>query len=131
MPEISTGHHTQVGVLTTEPGATAPVPNAKRTFCGKSFSFSAKLSRRALRTAKRYIRVTMAVTQLDIDNLNDAIKRGVRSVTVGGQTVIYNTSESLIRARDNLQAQLNAQNAAATGQRRPKQTYLVQTGRGY
>lgn len=73
----------------------------------------------------------MAVTQLDIDALNAAIKKGVRSVTVGGQTVIYNTTESLIKARNDMQAQLNAQNAVTTGKRRPKQTYLYQNGRGY
>ena len=28
-PEIRTGHHTQVKVLTTEPGATAPVPDSR------------------------------------------------------------------------------------------------------
>lgn len=73
----------------------------------------------------------MAVTQTDIDALNAAIKKGVRSVTVGGQTVIYNTTESLIKARNDMQAQLNAQNAVTTGKRRPKQTYLYQNGRGY
>jgi hypothetical protein len=73
----------------------------------------------------------MAVTQADIDNLNAAIAKGVRSVTVGGQTVIYNTSESMIKARNDLQTQLNAQNAQTTGKRRPKQTLLYQSGRGY
>ena len=72
-----------------------------------------------------------AVTQQDIDNLNAAIAKGVRSVTIGGQTVIYNTTESLIRARNDMQAQFNAQNAQTTGKRRPKQTYLVHAGRGY
>lgn len=70
----------------------------------------------------------MAVAQSDIDNLNAAIASGARSVTVGGQTLIYNTSTSLIEARNDLQKQLNAQNQAA---RRPKQTYLFQNGRGY
>lgn len=69
----------------------------------------------------------MAVTQQDIDNLNAAIAKGVRSVTVGGQTVIYNTTESLMKARDDMQRQLNAQNQ----QRRPKQSLLFQSGRGY
>lgn len=73
----------------------------------------------------------MAVTQSDVDALNAAIKKGVRSVTIGGQTVIYNTTESLIKARNDMQAQLNAQNAQATGKRRPKQTYLYHAGRGY
>ena len=76
-------------------------------------------------------RGTMAVTQQDLDNLNSAIAKGVRSVTIGGQTVIYNTTESLIKARDDLSKQLTAQQAQITGRRRPKQSFLVQTGRGY
>lgn len=73
----------------------------------------------------------MAVTQQDLDALNAAIAAGVRSVTIGGITTIYNTTESLIKARNDLQAQLNAQNAQTTGKRRPKQSYLYQSGRGY
>ena len=73
----------------------------------------------------------MAVTQQDLDALNAAIAAGVRSVTIGGITTIYNTSESLIKARNDLQTQLNAQNSQASGKRRPKQSYLVQSGRGY
>lgn len=73
----------------------------------------------------------MAVTQQDLDKLNAAIAAGVRSVTNGGQTVIYNTTESLIQARDDMQKQLTAQNAQASGKRRRKQTYLVQSDRGY
>ena len=69
----------------------------------------------------------MAVTQADIDNLNAAIASGARSVTIGGQTVIYNTSESLIKARDDLKRQLDAQQQ----RRRKRQTYLYQDGRGY
>lgn len=71
----------------------------------------------------------MAVTQQDIDNLNAAIARGVRSVTIGGQTLIYSTTESLIKARNDLQAQLNAA-AAQTAPRRSKQTRLYYAGRG-
>lgn len=67
------------------------------------------------------------VTQADIDNLNAAIASGARSVTVGGQTLTYNTTASLIQARNDLQAQLAAQN----GQRRSKQSYAYQAGRGY
>jgi hypothetical protein len=70
---------------------------------------------------------SMAVSQQDIDNLNAAIARGARSVTIGGQTVIYNTTESLIKARDDLVKQMRGQQGA----RRPKQTYLFHKGRGY
>lgn len=69
---------------------------------------------------------TMAVTQADLDNLNAAIASGVRSVTLGGQTVIYNTTESLIKARNDLAAQLAAQSSA-----RPRQSYAYYAGRGY
>lgn len=69
----------------------------------------------------------MAVTQADIDNLNAAIASGARSVTLGGQTVVYNTSDSLIKARDDLVKQLAAQNTA----QRPRQSYAFYAGRGY
>lgn len=71
----------------------------------------------------------MAVTQQDIDNLNAAIARGVRSVTIGGQTVLYGTPESLIKARDDMQAQLNKLTAQAKP-RRNRQMRLYQAGRG-
>lgn len=71
----------------------------------------------------------MAVTQQDIDNLNAAIAKGVRSVTIGGQTVIYNTTESLIKARNDLQGQINAQ-AAQAAPRRSKQIRAYYAGRG-
>lgn len=69
----------------------------------------------------------MAITQTDIDNLNAAIASGARSVTLGGQTVTYNTTASLIAARDDLVKQLKALNRA---ERRKRQTYLYQDGRG-
>ena len=70
---------------------------------------------------------TMAVTQADIDNLNAAIASGARSVTLGGQTLILNTGESLIKMRDDLVKQLAAQNPA----QRPRQSYAYYAGRGY
>lgn len=70
----------------------------------------------------------MAITQTDIDNLNAAIAAGVRSVTIGGQTVTYNTATSLREARDDLQKQLNAQNQTVAP---AKQFYGYQAGRGY
>ncbi len=73
----------------------------------------------------------MAVTQAQIDALNAAIASGTRSVTIGAQTVTYNTAASLIQARDDLLKQLQAQEAAAAGKRRPKQMLLFQSGRGY
>ena len=71
---------------------------------------------------------TMAVTQADIDNLNAAIASGVRSTTLGGQTVIFGTTESLIKARDDMIKQLGAQSATSV---RPRQSYAYYAGRGY
>lgn len=73
----------------------------------------------------------MAVTQAQIDALNQAIADGVRSVTIGSETVTYNTTASLIQARDDLLAQLRAQQAAASGQRENRRTLLQYAGRGY
>lgn len=73
----------------------------------------------------------MPVLQSDIDSLNRAIAAGVRSVTIGGQTVVYGTPESLIKARDDMQKQLSAQLAQNKPARRHKQTVLFQADRGY
>lgn len=70
----------------------------------------------------------MAVSQTDVDALNSAIASGVRSVTLGGQTVIYNTTASLIQARDDLAKQLLAQTQAAP---RLRQSYAYFAGRDY
>ena len=68
------------------------------------------------------------VTQADIDNLNAAIASGARSVTIGGQTIIYNTTDSLIRARDDMQAQLDQQSSDG---KRVRKVPLTDGGRGY
>lgn len=70
----------------------------------------------------------MAVTQADIDNLNAAIASGTRSVTLGGQTVTYNTTAGLIEARNDLIKQLNA---ITITQRRPRVRQMIYGGRGY
>lgn len=69
----------------------------------------------------------MAVTQSDIDNLNTALATGVRSATVGGQTVTYGTVDALIKARNDLQRQLGSMANVAP---RPRQTYVQFVGRG-
>ena len=73
----------------------------------------------------------MAVTQSDIDALNRAIADGVRSVTIRGETVIYNTTASLIEARDDQVRQLAAQEATAQQAHRSRRTLLNYAGRGY
>lgn len=79
-----------------------------------------------------------AYTQQDVDllrtqvaGLNTAIADGVRQVTIGGQTVTYNTSQSLIMARDDAARRLAAAEAEVAGRRRSKITYLQYGGRGY
>ena len=73
----------------------------------------------------------MAVTQADIDALNRAIADGVRSVTIRGETVIYNTTDSLIKARDDQMEQLLAQEATAQQNYPSRRTLLSYAGRGY
>lgn len=73
----------------------------------------------------------VAVSQEDIDALNKAIASGVRSVTIGETTTIYNTTESLIKARNDMVTQLAAQEAVAAGKVQPRQMYTVYAGRDY
>ena len=73
----------------------------------------------------------MPVTQDDIDALNQAIADGVRQVSIQGQTTVFNTTDSLIKARDDLQDQLNEQELRAAGKRPSKRTMLLYGGRGY
>lgn len=73
----------------------------------------------------------MAVTQADIDSLNSAIAEGTRQVTLGGQSIVYQTTESLIRARNDLQAQFDHATNRAAGTVRSKRTMLYYAGRGH
>jgi hypothetical protein len=74
----------------------------------------------------------MAVLQSQLDALNVAIADGVRQVTMpGGQVTIYNTTASLIQARDDLQRQFNKEQAALAGVRKNRRTLLNYAGRGY
>lgn len=73
----------------------------------------------------------MAVTQADVDALNRAIADGVRSVTIGGETTIYNTTDSLIRARDDMLNQLARETGRAGNKRYNPRTLLSYGGRGY
>lgn len=70
--------------------------------------------------------LTREQIEANIASLNEAIASGVRSATVGGQTLTFNTTASLIAARDDFQNQLN-------GLVRPaRRRFLgVYTGRGY
>lgn len=71
--------------------------------------------------------MTKQELQAAIASLDAAIVAGVRSATIGGQTLTYNTSASLMEARDKYQGQLNAR----FGLRRSAYSYPVYGGRGY
>lgn len=65
----------------------------------------------------------MAVTQQDIDNLNAALANGEKSVRIDNKWVEYRSPEQIIKARDDLQRQLNSQ--------RKRIVYHTQSSRGY
>ncbi len=87
----------------------------------------------------------MAVTQEQIDalaaeiaGLNQCITDGVRIVVLpGGQSTTYQTTASMIQARDDAEQRLKAMQQlfdsenGATVQYRPKQTLMYYGGRGY
>ncbi|MFA9287988.1 phage head-tail joining protein [Comamonas sp. SY3] len=73
----------------------------------------------------------IALLKQRVDSLNRAIATGARSVTLGSQTIIYNTAESLIKARDDMRRQLQAAQAACSTKRVSRQTYAVFGGRDY
>lgn len=73
----------------------------------------------------------MAVTQSDLDNLNAAIAAGVRQVTIGSQTILYQTTESLIKARDDMAKELQKATDSAAGKKRSRQMTAYHNGRGY
>jgi len=64
----------------------------------------------------------MAITQDDLDRLDQAIARGVRKVTVDGQTTEYASTAELIQARETIARRL--------GQGAP-QTRLTYVDRGF
>jgi len=70
----------------------------------------------------------MAVTQADIDNLNAAIASGTRSATVGGQTVVYQTTDALIKARNDMKDQLAALTPPTVTRSRQNYAYLADRG---
>lgn len=73
----------------------------------------------------------VATLRMRVETLNKAIARGARSVTLGGQTVIYNTTESLIKARDDQRAELAAAERQTASVKASRQSYAVYGGRSY
>lgn len=68
----------------------------------------------------------MAVTQTDIDRLNEAIATGEKQVVLDGQSITYRSISDLIEARNDLQEQMQR----AAGKRRPRQFGLYLATRG-
>lgn len=69
----------------------------------------------------------MAVTQQQIDDLNNAIASGERVVVLNGQSVTYRSIDDLIKARNDLREEIKGQ----AGTKRRKQTQAYYAGRGY
>lgn len=72
----------------------------------------------------------MPATQTDLDALNAAIASGEKQVALGAQQVTYRSIAELIVARNDIQAQLDAQLEATAG-RKSRITKLYAAGRGY
>ena len=86
--------------------------------------------------ATTYTPEEIAAQRARVAGLDDMLANGVRQVTIGDQTITYNTTDSLQRARDSASARLTrmlqANVAAETGAAgQPRQTQLVYAGRGY
>lgn len=73
--------------------------------------------------------IPAATLRIYVERLTKAIGSGARSVTLGGQTITYNTTASLIEARDDMIKQIKAQEAAASPTKRSRQNYAVYAGR--
>lgn len=63
----------------------------------------------------------------DIAKLNSALARGVKIVQLNGKHVEYQSVDQIIKARDDLQRQLDEQNP----QKRPRIVYHTMGSRGY
>lgn len=72
----------------------------------------------------------MPITQTDLDEINDALRTGEKSVTINGKTVIYRSVDELIRARDDVARQL-AEQQFGTSSARPRRVLLRHGGRGF
>lgn len=69
--------------------------------------------------------------QANLDEVNAAIAAPERQVTLGSQNVTLRSIDDLIKARNQIEADLAAINATTTGVVRSKQRQMVYTGRGF
>jgi len=72
----------------------------------------------------------MPISQADVDAITEAIAAGEKSVTFNGKTVVYRSIDELIRARDVLVRDLQAQ-GGGDAPMRPRQVRLYHGGRGF
>lgn len=72
----------------------------------------------------------LARLRANLTQLNGLLASGLRTAILEGQQVTYNTTASLIEARDDVQAQINTLLGQVTGPR-SRQSYAYQSGRGY
>ncbi len=72
---------------------------------------------------------TIEELQARVEGLNQALADGVRQVSVRGQITTYQTTASLIEARNDAERQLRALEEAAAPRGRFRMLY--QAGRGY
>lgn len=75
--------------------------------------------------------VDTATLRTYVAKLTKAIGSGARSVTLGGQTITYNTTASLIQARNDMLKQIQSQESAAAPVKRSRQSYAVFGGRDF
>lgn len=71
----------------------------------------------------------MPITQQDIDALNEALACGEKSVTINGKVIIYRSIDEIIRARNEMQRVLDAQQPSDTA--RLRRVMLYHRGRGF
>jgi len=73
----------------------------------------------------------MAVLQSDIDALNKAIASGERQIALGAKQITYRSIDDLIKARNDLEAQMAKDEASAAGTPIKRRVYAYYGGRGY
>ncbi len=72
----------------------------------------------------------MAYTQTDLDNVKAAIASGELSVESNGKKVVFRSIDDLLKARDDIAAELATASAVTSGTRRGTFAVRFSTARG-
>lgn len=72
----------------------------------------------------------MAWTQDDLNSIKRAIAKGVRRVQFNDRMIEYGSIGDMLKAREAIEKDLNAQAASASGVTRPR-GYRARTAKGY